>query len=570
MSQGLAPRTVLGETLRQKGSEKTGKRLSFLDWARRVPEPKTGPLNFDLWRFQLELYSQKLADAQEVVIKKATQIGVSTYLLRWIMYHLDLRGLTGIYFFPTERLMYDFADARIKKAIQASEYLSSRIPPQSIDNKGLRTVGTGLLYCRGSESVAAVQSVDADLLVMDEYEELRRENIPDMERRLGASNYGLIRRVGVPDIPNIGLDKLYQESDQRKWMVKCPACGEHQEMTYNNIDEERVWIKCRFCHKGPLDVRTGEWVATYGDRRTIGYHMPKMIAPLDARRIQEIIDAHYKTSPSEIETHFNKDLALAYAPEEGRLSLQAIERAQREEMPLHGPTDVGLIRTMGVDVASVRDLNVRISAYDGKGIKRAIWLGTVESYDKLVQLFIRYNPHFACIDHEPDGRLSRRFAERFPGRVYLVASSGVQKELLKPNSDLHFCSVNRTLLYDATFEAIRQQRNLLPGELPEHYTRDMQNLLRRKEVDEKGKTKLYYERLGPEDYAQAEMYDMVAEALYHWTRGVEEGFEGETFKLEEQYDFERSALDEGGANYEGGFEHGDGLSDDEYYEGFSD
>lgn len=569
MATGLAPRSVLGETLRQKGSEKTGKRRTFLDWTKLVPEAKTGPMNFTDWRFQLELYSQELADVQEVVIKKATQIGVSSYLLRWIMYHVDLRGLTGIYFFPTEKLMYDFADARIKKAIQASRYLTSRIPPQSVDNKGLRQVGIGLLYCRGSESVSAVQSVDADLLVMDEYEELRRENIPDMERRLGASEYGLIRRVGVPDIPNVGLDKLYQESDQRRWMVKCPGCGEHQDIDYDNVDETKVWIKCRFCHKGPLDVRLGEWVASYPDRPTRGYHMPKMIAPLDQRRIQKIIDAHKQTSPSEIQTHFNKDLALAYAPEEGRLSLEAIERAQRPEMPLHGPRDVGVIRTMGVDVASVRALNVRISAYDGEGTKRAIWIGTVDSFSELVRLTREYAPHFACIDHEPDGRLSRAFAEKFPGRVFLVAASGTQKELLKPDSAMRFVSVNRTKLYDATFDAIRQQRNLLPGDLPENYARDLQNLMRRVETDEEGRTKVFWERIGPEDYAQAEMYDMVAEAVYHWLQEVEKGVEGETFKLEDEYDFERSALDEGEGRYEGGFEGAeDGLPPDEYYGGF--
>jgi hypothetical protein len=545
---------MLGEVLRQTSSEKTGERQSFRDWAERVPEPKTGPLNFDLWAFQLELYLRKAAECQEIVIKKATQIGVSTYLLRWIMYHVDLRGLTGIYFFPTEKLMYDFADARIKAAIRASKYLRERISREYVDNKGLKQIGTGLLYCRGSESVAGVQSVDADILVMDEYEELRRENIPDMERRLGASEYGLIRRVGVPDIPNVGLDRLYQESDQRQWIVKCDRCGEHQDLNYENVDEEKLWIKCRHCHKGPLNVRVGEWVAQHPDRPTQGYHMPKFIAPLDQRRIKDIVEAHRQTSPSEIKTHFNKDLALAYAPEEGRLSLAAIERAQRPELALEGPHDVGEYRTMGVDVASTRALNVRISAYDGQGTKRSIYLGKAEDFNQLVRLFKRYQPHFACIDHEPDGRMSRAFAEKFPGRVWLVASSGTQKEVMKPNADLRFVSVNRTLLYDATFEAIRLQRNLLPGQLPEDYARDMQNLIRRVEVNEEGKSKIFYERIGPEDYAQAEMYDMVAEAVWQWTRSVEAGEEGETFELEDEYDFERSQLDGGSADYNAGFD----------------
>lgn len=436
------------------------------------------------------------------------------------------------------------SDARIRPAILGSPYLVQRISREHVQNKGLKQIGTGFLYCKGSESTTDVQTVDADALAMDEYSELRAENIPDLERRIGASKYGYVRRVGVPDIPGIGLDSQYDASDRRRWFVRCGACNERQYLTYEeNIDESRLAVVCRKCHK-PLDVRHGEWVAEYPGREVKGYHLPKFIAPLDGRQMKALVDAHHKTDPTEVKTHWNKDLGEAYAPEEGRISDEALQRAQRDELPLMGDPLQGNLRTMGVDVASKRALNVRISAYED-GRKRAIWIGTVHDFSGLIRLFEEYDPHFACIDAAPDYRMSRAFAEKFPGRVWLCTPSGTQKEVFKPNPEMGEVTVNRTIIYDAVLDAIRQQRNLLPGQLPDNYKRDLQNIIRRHEVDEKGNTKTWYERKGPEDFAQTEMYDMVAEHVYLWLKGVEAAEKGETFKLEDQYDFERSRLDVG-------------------------
>jgi phage terminase large subunit GpA-like protein len=181
--------------------------VPFFSWAQRIPEPKLGRLSFEDYPFQVELYSDG-ADHPDTCVKKATQVGISAYLLRWVLYWPDQRGLTGLYVFPRRKQMYDFADARVDAAIRRSEYLAARVgnpgaDMKGVDNKGLKRVGTGWVYFRGSESEDDLDSVDADVLCMDEYDRLKAANIPVAERRVsGEHSLGLIRRVGVPSVPN--------------------------------------------------------------------------------------------------------------------------------------------------------------------------------------------------------------------------------------------------------------------------------------------------------------------------------------------------------------------------------
>src|SRR5207237_786192 len=82
--------------------------------------------------------------------------------------------------------------------------------------------------------------------------------------------------------------------------------------------------------------------------------------------------------------------------------LQAAQRDywQSEITGYHGANLV----TMGVDVASVRALNVKISEHVGDGVKRTLFLGTADSFDEVATLMRVYNVHMAGVDHEPEGR----------------------------------------------------------------------------------------------------------------------------------------------------------------------
>lgn len=529
----------------------------FFEWALRVPEPKSGSLDFDRFPFQKELYQE--SGEREIVVKKATQIGVSAYLIRWSLFYADTRGWTVLYIFPTAKQLYDHSDARVQPLIDGTEYLRARVPRTRVQNKGLKGVGLGLVYFRGSEQKRALDSVDADAIAFDEYDTLTQDNLPDAERRVSGSEHGLIRRVGVPSIPDFGVSAAYEASDKRRWLVKCEGCGEWQHIDFwDNVDQVRVLVVCRKCRK-PLDVATGQWVAEFPEREMRGYHAPRLIVPRIATNHNEalagIIKESKKTKPYEITVFRNKDLAEDYTPAEGRLTLAAIQAAQTaggEFYQQTGYSGINLV-TMGVDVASVRNLNVRISEHLEPGVKRALYIGEASSFDEVADLMRAFRVNMAAIDHLPEYRLAMGFAERFAGLAYLVNyATHAVGAVMTVKEELRAVSIRRTEAIDAMIQQIREQRNLLPMDLPEGYAEQMRALVRHATVDENDKVVVGYKKTAADDYAQAEVYDLVATELWHYRQDVDAQLQTELRPLEDMLEFSRSALSDPEADYSPG------------------
>jgi hypothetical protein len=567
------PTEGFGELLRGTKMQRTGRVIPFWSWTEKVPEPKTGPVDLVRFPFQAELYETSGAFDEDMVVKKATQVGVSTWLLRVALYHADIRQKSSLYVFPKRQQMYDFADARIRAAIDHSPYLQSRIPFGYVQNKGLKRIGLGWLYCRGSESKSDLDSVDADVLLLDEYDTLRRENIPDAERRISGAPDGKTRRVGVPSVPGDGIDKAYNNTDMRRWVVKCGRCGEQQPVKWENVDTEAIQLICTRCHKGPLDTRKGEWVPEHPDADVKGYDIPRLIVP--NVNLKAIVEASKATRPYERQVHMNKDLAIAWTPAEGRLSLEAILAASRTEIKAQADAaDAGDVVTMGVDVKSVGSLHVRISKHhetvtslpggkeERRGWKSNLWLGELQSFGEVGRLIDRFNVRICVIDHLPEGRLARGIAESFPGRVFLCNFAAPKGKVLVPDESARTVSVNRTLAIDAVVDQIRTQRNLLPAAAPPGYQDHLQNMHRVVDEDiETGETKVEWRGSGDFDYLMAELYDLVAFDIAVWRTNINLMEQEEAATADELVEFERAALDSGMTEiqfevpeYHGGFE----------------
>ncbi len=484
---------------------------SFETWSQMVPEPKAGPLDFKRFPFQVELYRAG-SDERELVVKKAAQVGVSTYCIRWALYWAA-RGLSALYVFPREAQLRDFSDARIKRTVEVSPVLQALMPSRSTGNKGLRQVGDGFLYLRGSESMAALQAVDADVLVLDEYDDLVQNHVPDAERRLGASELGLVRRVGVPRYPGFGVADEYDRSDRRQWFVRCGGCNLRQLVTFENVDVDRLARVCTKCRR-ELDVGDGEWVAEFPDRAVRGYHVSRLIVP--GADLGQLIRAERETDPARRQAFVNKDLGEPYAPEDARLSSQFIEAARRPYSCSVAYDGSNLV-TMGVDVASVRQLHVRVSEHFDDFRKRALFIGAVDGFADLDELMDRYRVTMCAIDAHPERLSASAFAERFPGRVYLVTYGDSETgDPLRVHEEDRRVGASRTEAIDAALSGIRRQHNLLPDHLPPEYVRHLQAAVRVVEPDALGRRRARYRSLGADDFLHAEVYDSIARDLLEY------------------------------------------------------
>lgn len=537
-----AANTIRGE-LEERGAaraERAIARRGIREWVDMVPEER-GPLDLVKYAFQIEpLYSERAITDREQVHVKATQIGWSTGAIRQALYHADVLARSVLYTFPTEDELADFSRKRIKPVIQASNHLRSRMPRGAVDNVGQKQIGQGWVNFRGLNK--PVDSLDVDVLIIDEYDTSDQANIDATEYRLsGAESADLRRRIGVPSIPGFGIDAFYEASDQRAWTVRCDACNawnrlQGYEAFQANVDQDRIALVCASCQR-PIDVRKGEWVALFPDRTVRGYHAPKFLVP-GRRVLERIIANSKKTRPNQVEQFHRRDLGEAYAPSEGRLSIEAVRACVRPDLRPHEGLISYALTTMGVDMASARALNVVIEEeVDRKNtVGRKVFVGTIEddgertAFQKLCFLMDGFAVNMCGIDNEPDGRFSKAFAARYPGRVYrmdfFTPQPGGRTEPAAWNVDdaEQFVSLWRTKTYDATFERFRLQHVLLPplDMLPEDYPKHLGNLYRRRVElpGDTGKARVDYVRTGPEDYAQCEAYNLAAIELYWRNAGL--------------------------------------------------
>lgn len=577
-------------TRRRSSSSTAHIHHTMRDWATLAPEPKVGPLNLEDFPYQIEpFYSDEVADLEEVVYLKSTQVGASAGSWRWGMRRAQQYGDTVVYIFPTSDHVTDFGDTRIEPAIEASPFLKRQIPSGHVRKKALKRIGMGWLYLRGSNSKAGAQSVDADVVVFDEYNHLDPSNVPQIERRLsGARQAGRIprvRRLGIPTGPGEGIDAVFTQSDQRRWHVTCPECQDEQPLdwwknvrwlnpgqeevmrsgkdVFANADEvEKAWRACRSCEASLEGViRTGRWIATQPHRQMRGYHITRLVVP--RCDLAQMVKSSRKTKPSEVIAFFNNDLGIAFASTESQLDEDAITAACSHGGDIVSvlPYKPGIFRTAGIDVAGERDINVRISEQSADlQQRRAIYIGTCRDFDELHALLVRYQVTQFAIDGNPERRMARGLIARLPGRGVLVEYGDPRTApsfAYNPLQDK--VTVNRTEAIDGMMDSIRMLRNIPLRSPPPGYIEQLMAPRRRVQIDKKERVIRVYVSVGPDDYAHAEVYDLVATEMLRLRLNAGEILEADEREVsDEELGIQRGRFDSPETGLAGGYDPGFG------------
>ena len=184
-----------------------------------------------------------------VVVMKSAQVGLTELEVNLALHTADT-GYAGrgnvLFLMPNQNQMDDFARSRFDRAIQDSAYLRERLQPEPPRRKGadsmrLKRVGDGYIYLRGADSQRQIASVDADLVILDEFDQMGEGVLELAEKRIASSRAGRIVVASTPRYPEAGIDALFRESDRRRYLLPCPSCGLEQALTWAaNVDQERA------------------------------------------------------------------------------------------------------------------------------------------------------------------------------------------------------------------------------------------------------------------------------------------------------------------------------------------
>lgn len=363
-----------------------------------ITNDQNEPLDFKDHMYLQDVYTDF---SPKQAILKAAQIGFSTCAnlkALWLAYnkHMDI-----IYSLPSFSDVGDFVSAKTNRLINNSPELRSWIP--DTDSTSQKKVGGNIIYYRGTWTERAALSIPADLYVSDETDRSNQEVVKQYQTRLQHSRYGWEWYFSNPSVPGMGVDKHWQDSDQKHWFIKCP-CGHEWYLTMENIMYDKTgkpYFGCTKCKK-ELDRHKGRWVARYAGKDVSGYWISLLMAP----RFSAEYILHKQKELSE-EQFSNFVLGQVFVGKGNVLT---------KPMFLQNLTST----------VNKRDCREIIGVDTGIGINYELmnkyglfFYDKCDSYEPIRQRLLLNKSTIAVIDQGGDIIGPRKLREEFPGRVFL-------------------------------------------------------------------------------------------------------------------------------------------------------
>jgi len=483
--------------------------------AANLKTPKGDNLDFIDHSFLVDVYEDPARDQR---IKKAAQIGVTTYAINKALWFADSHDVSIIYTFPTARDVLDFSRARINPIIQISPYMSSVV--KKVDSVALKQIKKSFIYFRGAWSERQAITVDSDFNIHDEVDFSKPDIIDMYQERMSHSKFKWFLALSTPTIPMYGIDYLYNQSDKKEWFVVCKSCNKPQILKYpDSIDGDLVSARYKCVHCGATiddnQKRNGYWEKT-GDVRwgASGYHITQLMVPWITAREILIKKDRAETRPtaqlSGIRDFYNFVLGEAYGGENQPLNRDLLLSCIQNNYDME---KTGSYTVMGVDQGN--KLHVVVFKVE-EGRTRLLHAAVYDSFGDLPNIMDRYEVVFCVIDALPNKHSARTFMNQYLGRVYLAYYNVNQKELIKwyrdEKSKEYRVVADKIETLDKMSQRFVDHRVVLPRLSPilDQYIRQLCNWAKDRVEKSDGRVVFEYKKIGEEHFTMATNYAMMA------------------------------------------------------------
>lgn len=434
----------------------------------------------------------------------------------------DSKPKNALYIMPTSKMVSDLVQARVDDPISQSEYLATvtgrfkKILAKQADKIGLKRLSQGYVYFRGSQDETQIISVDSDANFMDEIDRMPQKNMSFFNKRLGNSTLKWERSASTPTYPNFGIDKMFSESSQGFYVLRCSSCNKRDTLDYpESIDAVNKRLICKHCKKPIVPWQCeGQWVHKYPKKSKRGYHISALYSP--ALDITGLLKDAAKTSETEKQQFYNQRLGLPYEPQGARITQVILDACRRSHISGLLPTYRG--GEMGVDVGTV--LNVVIGKDD-----KIVRMLEIKTFSELGRYMELYDIKTCVIDALPETRKAKEFADKYKGRVFLCY---YDKQKMDKDGIATFdrkakvVHTNRTAALDELFDLVLNQKVALPKNANEivNFYPHLQALIRVVEENTEGNKVAVYQRSGADHYAHAMNYWNIARKSRRMKPGI--------------------------------------------------
>jgi len=232
----------------------------MLEFCENFVYHKGQPISFVGRPYLAALYACR---ARRLVLRASRQVEKTTFLINTILYTAVMRPRVHILFIcPRLEQARVFCGSRLLPTLQDSPLLrrillgqTRRKPP--IMN--LRFANGSELYVRAAfHSADAARGLDADVLLVDEFQDIAGGDLPVLEETLSHSELRKVVLTGTPKNVDNHLEGVFAQSTASEFLIPCKGCARNVILDETCLEIEGP--TCPQCQT-PCDMAQGRWVA---------------------------------------------------------------------------------------------------------------------------------------------------------------------------------------------------------------------------------------------------------------------------------------------------------------------
>jgi phage terminase large subunit GpA-like protein len=337
------------------------------EWADRErmlsPEASAEP---GRWITSRAEYQRGIMDAvsdpqvETVVVIKSAQVGWTEIINNVVGFHIAQDPAPLLVVQPTLEMGQAWSKDRLAPMLRDTPQLSGLVSdPRSRDGENTllhKSFPGGHLTIAGANSAAGLASRPIRVLLFDEVDRYPvsagTEGDPvTLGRKRTATFWN--RKILMGSTPTVAgasrIEVAFEQSDQRRYFVPCPHCGEMQSLRWDQVrwpegEPQRAAYHCEACGTAWTDaqrwgaVRKGEWRATAPFAGVAGFHISEIYSTW--RRLAETVSDFLgaKDRPEMLRAWVNTALGetwqeAADAPDWERIAARRESGWQRGELP---------------------------------------------------------------------------------------------------------------------------------------------------------------------------------------------------------------------------------------------
>lgn len=323
--------------------------------------------------------SSRVAD---IWVMKSSQVGVTEATVNFLGYTIDHAPAPVMVLMPTLDSRDAWKAQKLNPLLQETPVIRDLLGGQrsrdAANSKDMIDFPGGVLFLAGGNSPNSYAQRSVRYLIMDDLDrfpgEVGEEGDPVALAKGRTKAFARAKRlyISTPTVKDESLiERGWLTSDQRRYYVPCPHCGEFQPLEWGGPEAAHgikwrgegdalaahyVCIKCAgeiYEHHKPGLLAAGRWIAAHPERAARGYHISALYAPIGLGPSWADLAREWRhavKSPGTLRTFINTHLGEVW--EEQGDHVEPVGLLARLEEYEEKPR--GLARTAGVDVQKDR------------------------------------------------------------------------------------------------------------------------------------------------------------------------------------------------------------------------